>query len=103
MKKQKKDTKFKDIPKFNSEDEEREFWGSHDSTEYIDWSNAQEMIFPNLKPSTQSISIRLPLSMLDDLKVIANEMDVPYQSFIKMILKEKIEERYGKKKLKSHL
>jgi len=84
--------KLKDIPKFKNEDEEREFWWTHDSTEYVDWDTAQIAIFPNLKPTTRTISLRLPNSMLERLKVAANKRDVPYQSLIKMFLKERLDE-----------
>lgn len=84
--------KLKEIPKFRSEDEERAFWEKHDSTEYIDWRKAGSAKFPNLKPSVRSISIRLPESLINDLKVLANKKDVPYQSLLKMLLAEKIGE-----------
>ncbi|GJL65055.1 MAG: hypothetical protein NPIRA05_00260 [Nitrospirales bacterium] len=83
--------KLKTIPKFKSEAEERVFWESHDSTEYLDWSQAQNVRFPNVKPSTQAISLRLPLSLLEKIKVEANRRDVPYQSLIKVWLGEKAE------------
>ena len=84
---------FKKVPKFKNEDEEREFWSSHDSTEYFDWSKAVKGIkFPNLKPYTETISLRLTLSMLDDIKILANRNDVPYQSYIKILLSQKISE-----------
>ena len=82
--------KLKPIPKFKSEAEERAFWEKHDSTDYVDWSKAKRVSFPNLKPTTQSISLRLPLSMLDRIKVEANARDVPYQSLIKIWLDEKL-------------
>ena len=82
------------VPEFNNEDEERQFWAEHDSTDYLDWSQAKHVIFPNLKPSTRTISIRLPESMLSELKQLANEQDVPYQSLIKMILRERIDREY---------
>lgn len=85
MKKQK-------IPKFKNEDEEREFWATHDSTDYLDWSKANRAIIPNLKPSTKSISLRLPESILVSLKMLANKRDVPYQALLKVFLAEKIEE-----------
>lgn len=85
-------SKLKKIPKFKSEDEEREFWATHDSTEYIDWSKAKKAVFPNLKPSTKTISIRLPESLIEHLKSLANKRDVPYQSLLKIFLSEKIEE-----------
>ena len=69
---------LKTIPKFRSEDEEREFWATADSTEYFDWSRAHRVAFPNLKPSTDTISLRVPQGLLDDLKVLANQRDVPY-------------------------
>ncbi len=82
---------LKPIPEFKSEDEEREFWDSHDSTDYVNWSQAGRAIFPNLKPSTRTISVRMPESMLDELKLLANKRDVPYQSLIKMFLRERID------------
>jgi predicted DNA binding CopG/RHH family protein len=84
--------KLKEIPNFKTEDEEREFWGTHDSMDYIDWDKAKPMMFPNLKPTTRTISLRLPGSMLDRLKVAANKRDVPYQSLIKMFLKERLDQ-----------
>lgn len=82
----------KKIPKFKSEKKEREFWLRRDSTQYIDWRKAKKEIFPNLKPSVKTISLRLPESLLMDLKVLANKRDVPYQSLLKIFLTEKIEE-----------
>ncbi|MBU4360681.1 BrnA antitoxin family protein [Candidatus Parcubacteria bacterium] len=83
---------FKEIPKFKKEDEERDFWSIHDTTDYIDWSKALvNPEFPNLKPTTKSISLRLPVHLLDRIKSLANRRDVPYQSFIKIILDEKIQ------------
>jgi predicted DNA binding CopG/RHH family protein len=84
----------KKIPKFKNEDEERDFWSKNDSSEYLDWSNAKPALFPNLKPSTKAISLRLPESLLDALRQLANERDVPYQSLIKMYLQERIEEDF---------
>jgi predicted DNA binding CopG/RHH family protein len=84
----------KKIPKFKNEDEEREFWSKHDSSEYLNWKSAERVLFPNLKPSTRSISLRLPESLLDALRQLANERDVPYQSLIKMILQERIEQDF---------
>ena len=78
------------IPAFKSEAEERRFWKTHDSTDYIDWSKADRVRFPNLKPSTTAISIRLPLGLLERIKIAANKRDVPYQSLIKMWLSEKV-------------
>ena len=82
----------KRLPKFKSESEERRFWSTHDSTDYLDWSKAKRGLFPNLKPSLKTISIRLPESLLHGLKTLANERDVPYQSLVKMILAEQVEE-----------
>ncbi len=80
------------IPKFRNEDEERKFWASHDSTDYIDWSEAREVIMPNLKPTLKTISIRLPEIMLEELKLIANKRDVPYQSLMKIFLAERVKQ-----------
>jgi predicted DNA binding CopG/RHH family protein len=82
--------KLKSIPRFRSEDEEREFWATHDSTEYFDWSRAVRVVFPNLQPSTRTISLRLPESLLADLKVLASRLDVPYQSLMKVYLAERV-------------
>jgi predicted DNA binding CopG/RHH family protein len=87
----------KKIPKFESEDREREFWSNQDSTEYVDWGKAKRLSFPNLKPSTRTISVRLPESMLDDLKMLANKKDVPYQSLLKVFLSERIKEELRSK------
>ena len=81
----------KKIPKFRSESEERLFWQKHDSSEYIDWSDAENVVMPKLKPSTRSISIRLPESMIEELKVLANKRDVPYQSLLKIFISERID------------
>jgi predicted DNA binding CopG/RHH family protein len=81
--------KLKPIPRFRSEAEERKFWERHDSTDYVDWSKAQRVQFPNLKLSTTAISLRLPRGLLDRIKVAANKRDVPYQSLIKVWLAEK--------------
>ena len=82
--------KLKPIPRFRSEAEERRFWETHDTTEHLDWSKAQRVRFPNLKPSTTAISLRLPLSLLERIKIEANKRDVPYQSLIKTWLAEKL-------------
>lgn len=79
------------VPRFQSEDEEREFWATHDSADYVDWSKARRVRFANLKPSTKTISLRLPESMLEELKLLANERDVPYQSLLKVFLAERLE------------
>lgn len=85
-------TKVKNIPHFENEKEERAFWAKQDSAEYIDWKNGKNVTFPNLKPSLKSISIRLPESMIEQLKSIANKKDVPYQSLVKIYLSEKVRE-----------
>lgn len=93
-----KNKELKEIPKFKSQDEEREFWAKNDSAGYIDWENAKtDAQFPNLKFSTRAISIRLPENMIVKLKEIANKRDVPYQSLVKMILAEKIKEEMSAK------
>jgi len=81
----------KRIPKFKNEDEEREFWATHSPLDYFDTKNLRKVAFPNLKPSLKSISIRLPEDMLATLKILANKMDVPYQSLLKMFLAERIQ------------
>jgi predicted DNA binding CopG/RHH family protein len=81
---------LKPVPRFKSEAEERRFWETRDTTEYLDWSKAQRARFPNLKPSTTAISLRLPLSLLERIKIEANKRDVPYQSLIKTWLAEKL-------------
>jgi predicted DNA binding CopG/RHH family protein len=83
--------KLKPIPEFASEAEERRFWESHDSADYVDWSKAEAVRLPNLRPSTTSISLRLPVSLLEAIKVAAHKRDVPYQSLIKTWLAEKLE------------
>ena len=81
--------RLKQIPKFRTESAERKFWETHDTSPYLDWSQAKPARFPNLKPSTKSISLRLPLDLLDRIKIEANRRDVPYQSLIKVWLNEK--------------
>ena len=81
----------KKIPKFANEAEERRFWQQHDSSEYLDWSDAEEVVLSQLKPSTRKISIRLPESMIEGLKILANKRDVPYQSLLKIFLSERID------------
>ncbi len=80
----------KKIPKFSSEAKERKFWQQNDSSEYLDWSEADEVLFSKLKPSTRKISIRLPELMIEELKLLANKRDVPYQSLLKIYLSERI-------------
>ena len=86
--------KLKKLPKFRSKKEEFEFWSTHDSTEYVDYSKGKRGLFPNLKPSTRTISIRLPESLIEHLKVLANRKDIPYQSLLKMLLIEKVGEEF---------
>ena len=82
---------LKSIPKFENADEEREFWATHDSTEYLDWDQAEQVILPNLKPANKAISLRMSETMLNELKLLANKMDVPYQSLMKVYLRERID------------
>jgi len=90
-----KNKKLKPIPKFKSEEEERKFWLKVDSTDYIDWDKAiKNPIFPNLKPSTKTISLRLPTFLLSMIKQLAKAKDVPYQSLIKIFLAEKVKKEY---------
>jgi len=84
--------KKKQIPTFKSENDERKFWAREDSAEYIDWSKARRAIFPQLKPTLKSISLRLPEAMIEELKVLANKRDVPYQTLLKLYLSERIRE-----------
>ncbi|HIJ95044.1 MAG TPA: hypothetical protein HPP94_04770 [Desulfuromonadales bacterium] len=85
-------TALKKVPKFKTEDDERDFWATHDATDSLDFSQAEETVFPNLKPSTRAISLRLPVSLIDRLKMLANKQDVPYQSLLKVLLAEKVDE-----------
>jgi predicted DNA binding CopG/RHH family protein len=86
---------LKTIPDFKNIEDEASFWDTHDSAEYVDWSKAEKTIFPNLKYSTESISLRLPSPLLARLKELANEKDVPYQSLMKVYLSERIEREIG--------
>src|SRR4030067_578168 len=81
----------KKIPKFKNEDAERAFWATHDSTEFIEWKKTKRTLLKNLKPSVKTISLRLPEAMLEELKLLANKRDVPYQSLVKIFLAERIE------------
>jgi predicted DNA binding CopG/RHH family protein len=83
--------RLKPVPTFRSEAGERRFWETRDSTSYVDWSRAGRVTFPNLKPTTQTISLRLPAHLLDAIKTAANARDVPYQSLIKIWLQERLE------------
>ena len=78
------------IPTFNSEAEERTFWETHDTSQFVDWSKARVAVCPNLKPSTETISLRLPAALLAELKALANKRDVPYQSLLKVFLAERV-------------
>jgi predicted DNA binding CopG/RHH family protein len=86
------------VPRFETEAEERAFWQEHDTTDYVDWSAAATVRLPNLKPSTATISLRLPEGMLDELKVLANERDVPYQSLLKVFLAERLAAERARKR-----
>lgn len=90
--------RYKQIPKFKSEDEERKFWTKADTSEYFDYDKAERVIFPNLRPSTRKISLRLPEWLIDGVKTLANAQDVPYQSLMKLFLSERVkrELRFGK-------
>lgn len=83
---------LKPIPIFENEEEERAFWAQQDSTDYVEWGKAERGIFPNLKPSTKTISLRMSESMLNELKLLAHKLDVPYQSLIKVYLRERIDQ-----------
>jgi predicted DNA binding CopG/RHH family protein len=84
--------KYKKVPKFKSEDEERSFWTKNDTGNYYDLSKAVSVSLPNLKPTTETISLRLPKGLLEDIKLLANKEDVPYQSKLKTLLSEKVRE-----------
>ena len=84
----------KPVPRSKSEDAEREFWATHDSTDYIDWRKGKRVTLPNLKPSSQTISLRLPKPMLDRLKLLAHKRDVPYQSLLKMFVAERLKAEF---------
>jgi len=87
---------LKRIPSFKSEAEERKFWETHDSTGYVDWTQARAVRFPRLRPSTESISLRLPAPLLEDLRSLANKRDVPYQSLLKELLAERLADELRK-------
>jgi predicted DNA binding CopG/RHH family protein len=89
----------KKIPEFKSEDDEREFWSKADSTEYVDWDRAKKTILPNLRPSTKKISLRLPELMIEELKLLANKRDIPYQSLMKIYLAERIQRELNSGKM----
>ena len=89
---------MKKIPKFKSEDEERKFWAKHSPLDYIDPKKLQLSVFPNLKPTSRTISIRLPESLIEGIKVLANKKDVPYQSMLKILLAEKVRQEFATSK-----
>ena len=86
------------VPKFRTEDEERDFWAEHDVVDYFDWEKSVAGSFPALKPSTQTISLRLPKALLEELKALANERDVPYQSLLKIFLSERVARERGRRR-----
>jgi predicted DNA binding CopG/RHH family protein len=89
-------SKRKQIPKFDSEEQERGFWAEHDSADFVDWDVAQRRAFPNLRPTLRTISLRLPESMIGHLKVLANKRDIPYQSLLKQFLAERLQRELSK-------
>ena len=84
----------KRLPRFANEDQEREFWAQHDSTDYLDWKKGERVILPNLRPTSQTISLRLPKPMVDRLKLLANKRDVPYQSLLKIFVAERLKAEF---------
>jgi predicted DNA binding CopG/RHH family protein len=86
----------KPIPIFSSEEDERKFWAKHDSSEYVDWAATRRRSFPNLRPTLRTISLRLPESMIGQLKILANKRDIPYQSLLKQFLAERLRRELGK-------
>jgi predicted DNA binding CopG/RHH family protein len=99
-KRKKKQVVKERMPKFRSEDEERDFWAEHDVVDYFDWDKSVEGSFPALKPSTKTISLRLPQALLEEIKALANELDVPYQSLLKIFLAERVaRERHRRQSL----
>ena len=91
-----KQSRRRAIPSFRSEKEEREFWETHDTADYVEWTNARSVAFPNLKLSTETISLRLPAGLLAELKMLANRQDVPYQSLLKLYLAERVQQEWSK-------
>jgi len=94
--------KLKPIPKFKTEDAERDFWDKSDSADYINWAKAKKVRFTRLHPSVQSISLRLPQTLLERIKILANKQDVPYQSLMKVYLSERVEVEVAGKKMRVH-
>jgi predicted DNA binding CopG/RHH family protein len=97
-KRKKKVTVKESPPSFRTEDEERDFWSEHDVVDYFDWERSVSGSFPALKPSTQTISLRLPKALLEELRALANERDVPYQSLLKVFLAERVARERGKRR-----
>lgn len=93
MKKESMKNNYKKIPKFKNEEQERNFWARNDSSNYINWTESKKIKFPNLKPATKPISIRLPVALIEKLKTEANKKDIPYQSYLKMLLYQKLESK----------
>jgi hypothetical protein len=91
--------KLKEIPKFKNEAEERKFWATHDSTEFVDWGKAEFIPFPNLKPTMKTISLRLPEFVINELRRMAQKRDVSYQALIKIFLKERIDQEHKQRVL----
>jgi predicted DNA binding CopG/RHH family protein len=92
MKKTKEAKKLRPLPAFKSEDEEREFWATHDSMDYLDWSKGERASVPKLKATARTISVRLPVTMISNLKVLANKRDIPYQSLLKTFLADRLKQ-----------
>ena len=90
-------SKSKKIPEFKSEKEEFEFWSTHDSSEYLEYSTGKRVLFPKLKPTTKTISIRLPAYLIEELKMLANKKDIPYQSLLKIFLAERVNQELHSK------
>lgn len=86
----------KRVPEFKSEDEERAFWATHDSTEFVDWSAGRKRRLTSLRPTLRTISLRLPVKMVEDLKILANKRDIPYQALLKLFLAERLEQERGR-------
>lgn len=101
MNKMNKMNKLNKKPKFKSEQEEADFWATHDSTDYVDYTKATRVLFPNLKPSTETISLRLPKSLLAQLKTLANKRDVPYQTLLKLFLADRVAQEFKGKMAKA--
>jgi len=88
--------KRKELPKFETEEQERKFWAEHDSVDFLDWASSQRRTFPSLRPTLRTTSLRLPESMIRHLKVLANKRDIPYQSLLKQFLAERLQRELAK-------